>query len=134
MLVEALGTRAVAPDAVHTRSGIGGKLDPLRVSRVKLRMDNGARERNQMPVAAVRVMAGELVNAGSCRTVGIHRMFGCVPGSLSPFHPTQNSSRDSCMVQPRSAGRGEVEVETPPRPRRSLRLAERATGPCSGGS
>ena len=53
VLVEALEAGAVAAHAMHARSGIAGELDPLRLERMKLRMDDGARKRNQRPEPAV---------------------------------------------------------------------------------
>src|SRR3954447_24992612 len=47
VLVQALESATVAPDPVHPRSRIARKLDPLRLERMELRMNHGARERNR---------------------------------------------------------------------------------------
>src|SRR5262245_7531050 len=53
MFVETLEPGAVAPHAVHARRRIAGEFDPLRIERMKLRMNHRARERNQAPTTAI---------------------------------------------------------------------------------
>ena len=69
VLVEALDAGTIAADAMHARGGIAGELDPLGFERVKLRMDDGARERNGMPVRAIEASSNKagLVAAFVCR-------------------------------------------------------------------
>jgi len=37
---------------MHARGGIAGELDPVRFERVKLRVNDGARERDEPPIRA----------------------------------------------------------------------------------
>ena len=59
VFVEALEAGAVAAHAVHARGGIAGEFDPLGLERMELRMDDGARERNDVPGGAVEAAGDE---------------------------------------------------------------------------
>ncbi len=59
VVVEAFEAGAVAADAVHARGGVAGELDPLRVERMELRMDHGARKGDDMPSGSIDPACGD---------------------------------------------------------------------------
>ena len=54
VLVEASETAAVSADAVHARRRVGGELDPIRIERPELRMDDRAGESKEARFAPRR--------------------------------------------------------------------------------
>ena len=59
VLVEAFQAGAVAPHTVHARRGIAGELDPFRLERMELRVDDGTRKRNRVRCRAVKSAGSE---------------------------------------------------------------------------
>src|SRR6185312_7388438 len=53
VLVQALKPRAVTPYTMHTRRGVPRELDPLRLQRMKLRMNDSTRKRDRAPSGPV---------------------------------------------------------------------------------
>src|SRR5262249_33254169 len=53
VLVEAFDPFSVAPHAVHPWRRIARKLDPLRIERMKLRMNHCSRERDHAPLGSI---------------------------------------------------------------------------------
>jgi hypothetical protein len=64
VLVEALQGGAVAAHAMHARSGVTGKFDPLRLERVELRVDDGAGERDDGGCGSVKAGDDEAAGGG----------------------------------------------------------------------
>ena len=54
VLIQTFHAAPVPPDAKHARRRIARKDQPFRFERMKLRVDNGAVERNQVPFRSIR--------------------------------------------------------------------------------
>ena len=68
VLVQALHAGAVAADAMHARRRVARELDPLRLERVKLRMDHGSRKRNLAPARTIEAAGHEpALRVRACR-------------------------------------------------------------------
>jgi hypothetical protein len=63
VLMQALHPRPIPPDAEHAGRRIACEQNPIRIDRVKLRMDHRAREGNHVPAGPIRAPGRNAVAA-----------------------------------------------------------------------